>query len=160
MSKLSILSLAIQRMPPQPEKEFWQPKEMPYLSVCSTSSHDMSTLRAWWKENPEASQRFFTIILGNEGEAPQQCEPWICKQIISQHLFSPSMWAIFPIQDLLALDAELQKENIESERINNPSNPNEQWKYRFHINLEDLLKEENFNSKLEYLISESDRKER
>ncbi|MDR0811926.1 MAG: 4-alpha-glucanotransferase, partial [Paludibacter sp.] len=51
MSTLEILSLEIQRMPKNPYQEFALPKDAPYLSVCSTSTHDMNPLRAWWEEN-------------------------------------------------------------------------------------------------------------
>lgn len=33
------------RMPADTEQEWGVPKEYPYMSVCSTSSHDTSTLR-------------------------------------------------------------------------------------------------------------------
>ncbi|MGB3467995.1 MAG: 4-alpha-glucanotransferase, partial [Cyclobacteriaceae bacterium] len=103
MEKLDILSLAIQRMPNDSSKEFWHPSDTDYLSVCSTSSHDMSTLRGWWEEDESVTQKFYEEILGHFDNAPFYCEPEIAREIIVQHLYSPSMWAIFPIQDLLAL---------------------------------------------------------
>ena len=38
---------------------------------------------------------------------PAECNTDIVRQIIIQHLYSPSMWAIFPIQDLLGMDENL-----------------------------------------------------
>ncbi|MBR4755726.1 MAG: 4-alpha-glucanotransferase, partial [Bacteroidales bacterium] len=53
MSGLNILSLEVQRMPKSPEKTFDEPWTYPYLSVCTTGSHDTSSLRAWWEEDRE-----------------------------------------------------------------------------------------------------------
>ena len=67
------------------------------------------------------------------------------------------MWAVFPIQDLVGIDGKLRVENPNSERINVPSIPKHYWKYRFHIDMEDLIKEKEFNSKLKSLINNSGR---
>ena len=47
MNDLRILSLEIQRMPKDPAQEFGHPDWYPYRSVCTISTHDMSTLRGW-----------------------------------------------------------------------------------------------------------------
>jgi len=157
MKDLNILSLEIQRMPKDSNKEFEHPNNYPYLSVATPSSHDTSTIRGWWEEDTSRSQRFFNQILGEWGNSPFYCEPWIVKKIIIQHLYSPSMWAIFPIQDLLGMDENLRRENPKDERINLPSNPNNYWKYWLHINLEDLLKENNFNTMIKNMLIDSNR---
>ena len=156
MNELKILSLAIQRMP-NDDREFWHPGDTPYLSVCSTSSHDMSTIREWWQEDTITTQKFYNTILGHHGEAPYFCEPWIAKDIIVQHLHSPSMWAIFPIQDILAMDGGLRRDIPEDERINVPADPEHFWKYRFHMNIEDLINENGFNSMLREIVDQSGR---
>ena len=51
MNDLRILSLEIQRMPKDPAQEFGHPDWYPYRSVCTISTHDMSTLRGWWEED-------------------------------------------------------------------------------------------------------------
>ncbi|MFM7838530.1 MAG: 4-alpha-glucanotransferase, partial [Chitinophagaceae bacterium] len=51
MQQLGILSLEIQRMPKKQEQEFFHPKDAPYLSVVTPSTHDMSTIRGWWEED-------------------------------------------------------------------------------------------------------------
>ena len=157
MDELSILSLAIQRMPNATESEFGHPADTPYLSVCSTSSHDTSTLRGWWEEDRAQTQRFYNNILGNWGEAAAFCEPWVATQVINQHLYSPSMWAIFPIQDLLAMDGQLRKEDPNAERINVPAIAQHYWKYRMHISMEQLLEEDGFNGFLRQLNDQSGR---
>lgn len=157
MNGLGILGLAIQRMPSNSETEFWHPSDTPYMSVCSPSCHDMSTIRGWWEEDREKTQRFFNTILGHHGPAPFFCEPWVCKDIVVQHLYSPSMWAVFPIQDLVALDADLRRPNVKEEQINVPANPKHYWKYRFHINLEELIEQDGFNEMIGGLIQASGR---
>ncbi len=157
MTDLSILSLAIQRMP-NDDREFLHPADNPYLSVCSPGSHDMSTLREWWQEDTETTQRFYNSILGHWGGAPYFCEPWIAKDIINQHLYSPSMLAIFPIQDLVAMDGLLRQDSPEEERINVPAISQHYWKYRFHISMEQLLEEEDFNSMLRQMVDQGGRR--
>jgi len=157
MQALGILSLEIQRMPKNPNTEFFHPKDAPYLSVITPSTHDMSTLRGWWEENKEKTQRFYNIVLETHGEAPEQCEPWINRAIILQHLYSPAMWSIFQLQDLFGISETLRRENPEEERINQPANPKHYWRYRMHIPLEQLMKEQDFNNELKGYISNSGR---
>jgi len=156
MNELQILSLAIQRMP-NDDREFWHPSDTPYLSVTTTGSHDLSTLREWWQEDVEQTQKFYSNILGNSGGAPYFCEPWIVKDILNQHFYSPSMLAIIPLQDLLGIDGRLRVESPEEERINVPAIAQHYWKYRFHISLEDLVKEESLNTLLRQMIDQSGR---
>lgn len=157
MNELGILSLEVQRMPKNPKISFGHPADYPYLSVATPSSHDTSTLRGWWEENTALSQKFYNEILGKQGQAPYFCEPEIVKEIIIQHLYSPSMWAIFPLQDLMGMDGKLRLQNAPDERINQPGNPNHYWRYRMHLNLEDLAGESGFNTLLRDLIKSSGR---
>lgn len=159
MNDLNILSLEIQRMPKNPDIEFGHPADAPYLSVCTTSTHDMSTIRGWWEENREKTQRFYHAILGHNDEAPYFAEPWICREIITQHLYSPAMWTIFPIQDLLAMDGELRWDETDKERINVPSDEKNKWRYRMILSLEELANAEDFNRMLAAMIHKSGRNE-
>ena len=157
MKDLCILSLEIQRMPKRPGETFADVRCYPYLSVCSTSTHDMNPLRAWWKEDRELSRIFFNEILGKCGDAPQECEPWICRDIVEMHLESPSLLAILPLQDWLSTDGELRNPDPCAERINEPANPRHYWRYRMHITLEELLDAGKFNSGLHDMISSAGR---
>ncbi len=159
MNELGILSLEIQRMPKDPKKEFAHPADAPYLSVVSPSTHDMATLRGWWEEDRALTQRFFNHTLGQQGEAPWFCEPWVAEMILNQHLHSPAMWTIFPLQDLLAIDGAIRRENPEDERINVPANSAHHWRYRMHLDLEELEKAEDFNRHLAELVKNSGRAE-
>ena len=157
MKELGILSLEIQRMPKAAGATFFHPKDAPYLSVVTPSTHDMSTLRGWWEEDRDLSQRFFNEILGYEGKAPWFCEPWLNRAIVWQHFRSPAMWSIFQLQDLLGMDDKLRRENPHDERINVPANPRHYWRYRVHIALEDLLAADDFNADIRKMTAESGR---
>lgn len=157
MRDLGILSLEIQRMPKNPGTEFFHPKNAPYLSVITPSTHDMSTLRGWWEENREKTQRFYNTVLEMQGDAPYYCEPWVNRAIVLQHLYAPAMWSIFQLQDLLGMSEKLRREDPSEERINQPANPKHYWKYRMHIGLEDLIKEKDFNTELKDYVTHSGR---
>ena len=157
MQALGILSLEIQRMPKDINKEFFIPKDAPYLSVITPSTHDMSTIRGWWEEDRGKTAKFYYSVLQGTGQVPYFCEAWINRAIILQHLYAPAMWSIFQIQDLLGMSEELRRENPHEERINNPANPKHYWRYRMHVPLEQLLKEEAFNKELRDYITNSGR---
>ena len=157
MKQLSILSLEIQRAPKTDKIEFFHPADAPYLSVVTPSTHDMSTIRGWWEEDREVSQRFYNQQLGHWGEAPYFAEWWICRDILNMHLYSPAMWSIFQWQDLMSISPELRRENPNDERINVPSNTKFSWRYRMHINLEDLLTKSDFTATLKNYITQAGR---
>lgn len=158
MNKLQIFSLEIERMPKTPQREFSDMFNLPYHSVCTTSTHDMTPLRNWWKEDPEKIQRYYNMVLQREGEAPAECSAEIATQIIANHLGTNSMLTIIPLQDWLAMDDAVKKEDIESERINIPSNAKHYWRYRMHLTLEQLLQTTYLNEKISKMIVESGRK--
>lgn len=145
MRQLGMLSLEIQRMPKQTNQSFFHPKDAPYLSVVTPSTHDMSTIRGWWEEDRNKIQQFYNSILGHYGGAPYFCEPYINKEIILQHIYSPAMWSIFQLQDILGSSETLRTNNPNEERINVPADSKHYWRYRMHISLEDLIKENLFN---------------
>jgi 4-alpha-glucanotransferase len=157
MQELGILSLEVQRAPKTNKIEFFHPADAPYLSVVTPSTHDMSTIRGWWEEDRGVTQRFYNQQLGHWGEAPYFCEWWICRDILVQHLYSPAMWSVFQMQDLLSISDKIRRENPHEERINVPSNSKFSWRYRLHINLEDLLEEEEYNEELRNYIRQAGR---
>lgn len=157
MSQLQILSLEIQRMPKDPKVEFANPYHYPYLSVCTTSTHDMGGIRQWWEENPDKTQRFFNTMLGQTGKAPYFAEPWICDIIVSQHMESPSMLAILPWQDWVSVDGGLRRENPHDEQINNPAISPYYWRYRMHVSVEKLMDSRSFNALVKNKIIRSGR---
>ena len=157
MKQLSILSLEIQRMPKDPASEFFYPKDAPYLSVVTPSTHDMSTIRGWWEEDRSKTQKFYNNVMEQGGEAPLFCEPWINREIVIQHLYSPAMWTIFQLQDLLGMSNNLRRQDPYAERVNDPANPKHYWRYRMHLTLESLIKEKTFNEEVRSLVISSGR---
>ena len=157
MRDLGFLSLEIQRMPKNPSQEFSHPADAPYLSVVTPGTHDMSTIRGWWAEDRELTQKNFNRELGLPGEAPLAAEPWLVQSIVRQHLASPAMWSIFQLQDLLGMDGGLRRTDVAAERINVPAIPNFYWRYRLHLTLEKLLRADEFNSHLAQLLRENGR---
>lgn len=154
MKELGLLSLEIQRMSKNPETEFLQERDIPYLSVVSPSTHDMSPIRTWWDESDrDQIQRFYQFQLGETGIAPLSCSPDIVEKVINLHLRWPSIWAVFPIQDLLGMDLFLRNPDPSVERINVPANPKNYWQYRMHVCIEDLLERTDFSEKLNKKIS-------
>lgn len=147
-----ILALQVQRMPKTARDHFAQPANAPYLCVVTPSTHDMGTLREWWEEDRKSIQEFYNHYLGHYGTAPAYCEPWICKEIIVQHLQSPGMWSVFLLQDIMAMDNKIRRENPADERINVPANPNHYWNYRMHITLNHLLDQDYFSQELKSMI--------
>lgn len=157
MKQLGILSLEIQRMPKETTKEFFEPKDAPYLSVVTPSTHDMSTIRGWWEEDRGRTQRFYNTILGQYGGAPYFCEAWVNRAIVLQHLYSPAMWSIFQLQDILGMSEKIRRENPNEERINVPAIPKYYWRYRMHLTLEELLKQKEFNTELKGYVTNAGR---
>jgi 4-alpha-glucanotransferase len=157
MRELGILSLEIQRMPKDSSQEFSQVDRAPFLSVVMPSTHDMSTIRGWWEEDRIQIQHFYNKELGQWGEAPLYCEPWVSKAIILQHLHSPALWSIFQLQDLLGMSGQVRRENPNDERINVPAIVRHYWRYRMHLPLEELIKEREFNAELKEFIESSGR---
>ena len=148
MRNLYMLSLEIDRMPKDPSQEFVYMDGVPYLSVCTTSTHDMSPIRGWWKEDMGLTQRYYNHVLGEWGGAPEDCEPWICEKILNRHLNSPAMLVILPFQDWISIDGENRRANCDEERINIPADPHHFWCYRMHKNVEELLGLTELNEKM------------
>lgn len=79
--------------------------------------------------------------------------PEIAEFIINQHMYSPAMWVILPLQDWLAIDGTIRIPDAHADRINVPANPRHFWNYRMHITLENLLKQEGCNAHVRRLTS-------
>ena len=158
MNELRILSLELQSMPKDPSTRFGHLSRNPYRSVCTISSHDMPTLRQWWDEDRQRTQEYYTTMLYRGDEAPHPLPGWLARDIISRHLTSPSMLCILSIQDWLAIDEKLRLPNANAERINIPANPRHYWRYRMHLNIEDLMAQTAFNENIRELIMHSGRK--
>jgi 4-alpha-glucanotransferase len=155
LKELGILSLEIQRMPKTSAGEFFDLRNAPYMSVVSPSTHDMTTLRAWWAEDHQRAARFASQMLGIESAADLSGE--VAAKILWQHLQSPAMWVIVPLQDLLAIDEVHRHPKPEAERINVPAIMPYYWRFRMHLGLDELAAADGLNRKLARLVKMSNR---
>ena len=153
MAQERILSLEIERMPKQMGMAFGDTRHYPYLSVAATSTHDMSTIRGWWRENAALTQRYWSEVLRNAGTAERECSGQTAERIIEREMLSGSMFAILPLQDWLAIDEHLRHQNPDAERINIPADPNHYWRYRMQLTLEQLSSEQEFNKRVRSLVA-------
>ena len=158
MNELRILSLEIQSMPKDSTVRFGHLSQNPYRSVCTISTHDMSTLRQWWDEDYEQTQTYFNTMLYRGGAAPHPLPGWLAKDIVSRHLTSPSMLCLLSLQDWLSIDEKLRLPDADAERINIPANPRHYWRYRMHMTIEQLMQADDFNETVKTLITQSGRK--
>lgn len=142
LNDLHILSLEVQRMPKDPCVELGDPAYYPYMSVCTTGSHDTSTLRGWWGESHDGAD----------------CPVSICRRIVESHLASPAMLTILPLQDWFSLEPSLRVEDPGSERINVPAISKHYWRWRMHVCLEDMIENTAFNDTVAGLVAWSGRK--
>lgn len=157
MDELRILSLEIQRMPKNPAETFGDPAHYPYRSVCTISTHDMSTLRGWWHEDANLTHRYFYDVLGGWGDYPTEAPGWLCDSIVLKHLLGNSMLCILSLQDWLSINEEVRYPDADAERINVPANPRHYWRYRMHITIEDLMQCTALNDRIRDMIGKSGR---
>lgn len=138
MKRMQILALEIQRMPKLNWERYGNPAAYDYMTVCATSSHDISSIRGWWEENPTESQWFYNNVLHHEGVAPHVATQDIVRQIVANHLQSPSMLCINPIQDYAGMIDQMPHLLPHEERINDPANANQMWRYRIPFAIDKL----------------------
>jgi 4-alpha-glucanotransferase len=157
MNDLRILTLEIQTMPKDYGVEFSDLQKNPYRSVATITTHDMDTMRAWWENDAERAQRFYTHILQKDGKAPRVMPGWVCEEVVSRHLFSPSMLCLISLQDWMAMDEDVRRPKPSEERINVPSDTHNNWNYRMHLPLEELMRKKDLNQKIRFLVERSGR---
>ena len=157
MERLRMLSLEIQAMPKKPGLLFGHLGDNPYRSVSTIFTHDMVTLRAWWEEDYDRTQRYYNEILHHDGSAPRVMPGWLAEEVVSRHLYCPSMLCLISFQDWISMDEKLRYPYPDDERINIPSIPRHQWRYRMHLTIEDLMQASDFNSHVRLLIQRGGR---
>ena len=154
MKKFDILGLRVVRWSRE-----WAEEAQPYvpfekyepLSVTTTSVHDSSTIRQWWKDEKESVQAF---IKANETffEDQTQSDDFsqeLAEKILKASAATASLWYIPPLQDFLYLNQKYYLENADDERINVPGSANEfNWTYRIPSSIEVLAKDSKLVSKI------------
>ena len=157
MNEMGLLSLEIERMPKRLGEWIADPADAPYLSVVSPSTHDTTTLRMWWEEDRQLIDRYWREALGQAGPPPATATPEVSELIVRRQLASPAMLCIIPMSDLLAIDGSLRRDEIDTERINDPANRHNRWRYRLQLTLDELMAATTFNDRVRSLITESGR---
>lgn len=157
MNELRILTLEIQTMPKQFGTQFSRLEENPYRSVATIFTHDMPTLRLWWKEDTQRTAHYYNQILQKDGPAPEDIPAWLAEEVVARHLYSPSMLCLISWQDWLSIDEQLRRPDITAERINVPADSQNYWRYRMHLTIEQLLRSDQLNEKIHTLIQRSGR---
>jgi len=155
LGDLGILGLKVTRWarkweePGQPYIPF---TDYPELSVTTSSVHDSSTLRGWLSGEAR-DDRELRRTLGLKEDTDLSGSSGV-KTVLEALQKSPSLLAVYPIQDLLALESGLVSSNPDEERINIPGTVQPgNWSWRMKISLEDLLDHQPLNKKLNNLSS-------
>lgn len=157
MQELGLIGLRIQRMSTEEGKDFNNPALYPYLVVASPSCHDVAPTRAWYEEDPDRRDRFYYTVLRGCGQPPKTCTASVMRSIAVQHLDSPAVWTIFPIQDIMALSQAYTDRPAAEEIINDPTNPKHYWRFRLHVPLERLRSDTLLINTLRQLLLSSGR---
>ena len=158
IEQLRILSLEIQSMPKDVNVKFGVLQSNPYRSVSTISTHDMPTLRQWWDEDWEQTQEYYNAVLWKQGPAPHPLPGDVARQVVVNHLNSPSMLCLLSLQDWLSIDERIRLADPDAERINIPANPRHYWRYRMHMTISQLQADSEFNSTITNLLTNSGRK--
>lgn len=137
LNMLEILSLDLERMPKKVSSNGWSnPKNLPYNSICTTSTHDMPPMRAWWQElGRERQGQYLVEQLPERMLTPNSSQQDIFTCIVASHIASPAMFVILPIQDWMSISTELYLQKAEQEQINHPEDPHQKWNYRLPIDM-------------------------
>lgn len=157
MAELKILSLEIERMPKALGRSFNLPSDNTERAVCTTGTHDMTTLRGWWQEDPELTSRYYREVLGQSGKAPAAITPELTAEIVRRHLSSRAVLCVLPLQDWLGLNAETACPDTLDDRINVPAITPYYWRWRMPLTIEKLRQAQSLNKHIRELITESGR---
>jgi 4-alpha-glucanotransferase len=154
LEELGILGLRVLRW-----TRLWKEGGQPYVplgdypeaSVACPSVHDSSSIREWWEveADRDATWRFASVSLGRElGPCPASLgteQVGILLELVAR---SASRFAVFPIQDILAMSEKLRPADPASERINVPGTVGiGNWLYRVPASIEDILAEKKLSAK-------------
>jgi 4-alpha-glucanotransferase len=151
------LTLEIQRFTKEGDQKYANPSQYPYFSICTTGTHDTSTLRGWLNEvGEEEIQEELRHALKKETKTSNKRE--ILRELLRINLDSPSFAAIFPLQDWFTLSDTLSQRDPDQERINIPADPDHIWNYRMHKTIEEVTCDNLFKNSLKTIIADSGRR--
>ncbi|MGM9863855.1 MAG: hypothetical protein ACI305_06315, partial [Lepagella sp.] len=64
---------------------------------------------------------------------------------------------ILPLQDWLGTDGGLRRQNPREEQINIPAISRHYWRYRMHLSLEELMRQDVFNQAMRDMVRNAGR---
>jgi 4-alpha-glucanotransferase len=125
--------------------------EYPELSVACPSVHDSTSLRDWWENEAdrEGTWQFASAALGRDlGQYPDRLNADQVETLLELVARSASRFAVYPIQDLLAMSESLRPSDSKKERINVPGTVGlENWTYRVPSSVEEILAEKKLKAR-------------
>jgi 4-alpha-glucanotransferase len=129
--------------------------DYPEASVACPSVHDSSSIREWWEveADREGTWRFASASLGRElGPCPIRLGTEQVSILLELIARSASRFAVFPIQDILAMSDKMRPADPKSERINVPGTVGiGNWLYRVPASIDDILAEKKLSTKVRAL---------
>jgi 4-alpha-glucanotransferase len=148
LEELGILGLRVLRWTRR-WQENGQPQipvtEYPEASIACPSVHDSSSLREWWEEEAdrEGLWRFAALALGRDlGPCQERLGTEQVEALLELVARSASRFAVFPVQDLLAMSEKMRPVDPKTERINVPGTVGiANWSYRMPFTIDDILAE-------------------
>eukprot|EP00274_Cyanoptyche_gloeocystis_P005533 CAMPEP_0196667354 /NCGR_PEP_ID=MMETSP1086-20130531/64894_1 /TAXON_ID=77921 /ORGANISM="Cyanoptyche gloeocystis , Strain SAG4.97" /LENGTH=1099 /DNA_ID=CAMNT_0042004679 /DNA_START=67 /DNA_END=3366 /DNA_ORIENTATION=+ len=152
LKELAIIGLRIMGFSVQPGRSVNVCADYEYLTICSPTCHDMSPLRLWYHEaTPDVKMELCRKVLRLRS-VPADATPEVCEGVFRQHVESPCILTMVPLQDVFAIvDGKLRAKDLLFEQINDPSCSKPgvvNWAYRMHITLEKLNEEADFTKKV------------
>jgi 4-alpha-glucanotransferase len=153
LEELGILGLRVLRWTRRWDVEGQPPipiAQYPEASVASPSVHDSSSLRGWWEDeaNREEMWNFTEASLGKIlGPCPARLGTEQAEILLELVARSSSRFAVYPVQDLLAMSEKLRPVDPRSERINVPGTVGVgNWSYRLPATIDEILTEKKLSA--------------
>lgn len=124
LSSLELLSLEVLRMPKCLGKRFVEPQDIPWLSVLTTGTHDMASLRAWWASLSNSERQELAELYHFTDEVTP-------RGLVKALLREPrALLLILPLQDWFTLTGYGAEIDPQDEQVNIPEDPRHVWNYR------------------------------
>ena len=131
LQAFEIFSLEVLRMPKQLGQKFIHPDAIPELSVLTTSTHDMDSLRSWWQTLSASDKCQLAQWYGFMDDVSP-------RGLIRALRGTRALLLILPLQDWCTLTRHGNSVLPKDERINNPDDPHHIWCYRMYNHISDL----------------------
>ena len=130
-----------------------QPRDYPWLSVATSSTHDSETLAGWWQAFPdERAQLHRELGLGDH--APDELTPELGERLLRELAGARSAFALLPVWDILAPSRRYLDPDPVANRVNVPGICDDtNWTYRLPFPMERLLADEPLNAHLRALLA-------